>query len=162
MMKNKLFTEKQYFKGKDLVVAVSVLIVLLSYQFIQDVFFAHQQSFLANGLCLIVIVALGWWIKSLYDRQQKTVVTDKKIICKVDSWYKQKKKIPLKDIEGCAVVRTSTAAQWQGVNIESPREEMWSINGRNGLSIETKDGRSIFIGSSKPQEMAQVIKKAMR
>lgn len=161
-MKKKLFKEKQHYQGKDLIVAIIVIMLLLNYQLIDSVFLTHQQSWLNNILCLGVIIGLGWWIKSLFQREQKNIVTDKKIICKVDSWYQDKKKIPLEDIESCAVVKTPVVAQWHGSNIEMPKEEMWSINGRNGLAIATKKGEQIFIGSSRAQEMAQAIKQALR
>jgi hypothetical protein len=160
-MKKKLFKEKQHYQGKDLIVAIIVIMLLLTYQLIDSVFITHQQSWLNNILCLGVIIGLGWWIKSLFQREQKNIVTEKKIICKVDSWYQDKKKISLADIESCAIVKTPVAAQWHGVNIELPEEQMWSINGRNGLAISTKNGEQIFIGSSRAQEMAQAIKQAL-
>ena len=160
-MKKKLFKEKQHFQGKDLVAAIVIIMLILTYQLVNSVFFTHQQSWLNNLSCLLVIIGLGWWIKSLFQREQKNIVTDKKIICKVDSWYHDKKKIPLEDIESCTVVETPIVAQWHGVNIELPKEEMWSINGRNGLAIATKDGEQIFIGSSRAQEMAQAIKQGL-
>ncbi len=160
-MKKKLFKEKQSYQGKDLIAAVIAIMLILTYQLIENVFVTHQQSWLNSTLCLGVIIGLGWWIKTLFQREQKNVVTDKKIICKVDSWYHDKKKIPLEDIQSCSIVQTPAIAQWHGVNIELPREEMWSINGRNGLAIETKNGEQIFIGSSRAQEMAQAIQKAL-
>lgn len=160
-MKNKLFKERQEFQGKDLVIAVCLIIAILTYQLIEDIFIAQQQGLLMNALCLGIIIGLGWWVRSLFQRQQKNVVTDKKIICQVNSWYKRKKKIPLEDIHACTVVQTPAIAQWHGGNIELPREEMLAINGRNGLAIETKDGQRLFIGSSKAQEMAAAIKRAL-
>lgn len=160
-MKDKLFKERQHYQGKDLIIAIALIIAVLAYQFIKDVFILHQQSILINILCLGIIGGLIWWIKSLFQRQQKNVVTSKKVICKVNSWYKNKKQIPLKDIQECTIVSTPAIAQWHGVNIELPQEEMWSINGRNGLAIETKDGQRVFIGSSKAHEMAAAIKQAL-
>jgi hypothetical protein len=160
-MKKKLFKEKQHYQGKDLIAAIALIMLMLTYQLIDNVFVSHQHSWLNNILCLGVIIGLGWWVKSLFQREQKNVVTDKKIICKVDSWYQDKKKISLEDIESCAVVQTPVIAQWHGMNIELPREEMWSINGRNGVAIATKDGEQIFIGSSRAQEMAQAIKDGL-
>ncbi|MGH1435861.1 MAG: hypothetical protein ACRBG0_15555 [Lewinella sp.] len=161
-MKKKLFKEKQQYQGKDLIAAIILIMLILAYQLINNVFITPQQGWLNSALCLGVIIGLGWWINALFQREQKNVVTDKKIICKIDSWYQDKKKIALEDIKSCAVVQTPVIAQWHGMNIELPSEEMWSINGRNGLAIETKDGEQIFIGSSRAKEMAQAIKQALQ
>ena len=98
-MKKKLFKEKQQYQGKNLIAAIVLIMLILAYQLINNVFVTHQQGWLKSTLCLAVIIGLGWWIKALFQREQKNVVTDKKIICKIDSWYQDKKKVALGDIK---------------------------------------------------------------
>jgi hypothetical protein len=133
----------------------------LTITFYQQVFVEQEYSLLSSGLLLLSIAGLAVWTWSLFQRELEISISNKKITCKENAWFSRKQKIKLDEIASCAVVETPLAAQLHGSNITVGGEKMFSYTGRNGLSIETRDGRRYFVGSRRVDEMKKAIKKAL-
>ena len=105
------------------------------------------QINLLNALGFLAIAALCgyllWWLRQM---RFKVSVNEKRIKYKLFPIHKKAQRITWDEVESCQIVKTSAAAQWHGGNVRFSGESWFSLNGRNGLSIETKDGRRIFIG----------------
>jgi uncharacterized membrane protein YciS (DUF1049 family) len=86
---------------------------------------------------------LIWWLTHL---KLKVTVTEKKVKFKLSPLHFKKQAIPWEDIDRCEIIKTPEAAKWSGGNISSLAEKRYSLTGRNGLAIKTKEGEFFFIG----------------
>lgn len=163
-MKRKVFEEEQVFEGTDLLVVSSICLLLITLGFWQNLSANDwgYWSIQTIAIFALVIIVAGLWFRSLIRRTQRNVITNKSLICQISSWQKHKRKLNLNNIQRVSIIKTSLSAQWGGGNLNYSDEEFWSINGRNGLAISTKDGQQIFVGSKKPDQMAKALKKAIK
>jgi hypothetical protein len=70
-----------------------------------------------------------------------------------------KRSIFWEEVEQCKIVTTSEAAQWSGGNITFNHEKRYSFNGRNGLSITTKNGDHFFVGCKNLKNLKHALDK---
>jgi hypothetical protein len=157
----KIFKEEQSFQGKDVIVLTSAIGLILAITFYQQVFIEQDYSLWSSGALLLTITGLATWTWSLFQRKLETSISNKKITCKVHSWFSRKQQIKLDEIASCSVVETPLAAQLHGSNITVNGEKMFSFTGRNGLAIETRDGQRYFVGSNRVDEMEKAIIHAL-
>ncbi len=155
-MKNKKFSEKQRFNDK--------LVFIFLWIGIGGALFGLAKSFINGELTLLstitylsIAAGLGfvfWWLKRL---QLKISVNDKRIKYKMSPIHNKSQRIAWDEVASCEILRTPLAAQWHGSNIRYGGESWFSLTGRNGLSIETKDGRRFFIGCRNVDELATAL-----
>lgn len=163
-MRDRLFEEKQVFKGTDLLIVSTLSMALISLAFWQNLSSSNWVELPMQSIAvfILLLIVVGIWFSSLLRMKQRNVITRKHLICKIKRWQKHKRKVSLNNISQVSIIESSLAAQWGGRNLTYSDEEFWSINGRNGLSISTKDGQQIFIGSQRPHQMAQALKNALQ
>lgn len=151
-MKNKAFKERQSFNDSLVFILLGAGFIGAIYGFIKAI--AFQNYTLMNLLVYVGIAALMaicfWGLKRL---RLKVSVNSKRIKYKLFPIHKEAQKIRWDDIASCEVVKTPPAAQWHGGNISFGRESVISLTGRNGLSIETKKGKRIFIGCKEVDDL---------
>ncbi|MEZ4988252.1 MAG: hypothetical protein R2795_25030 [Saprospiraceae bacterium] len=162
-MAKKLFKEELKNQEKDLLVMVGAVALILLVHGISQLITAQtgHHPILAGILSIVVAAGLGVWLWYFSRKKSKTKLTEKRIISKVNALQSKSLQIPLNDIDSCILVETPLAAHWHGSNISFDQEEVVSVNGRNGLSIQTKDGKRYFIGSARPVELAEAVRKAI-
>jgi len=91
----------------------------------------------------IAIRALMWWLMKL---KLSIAITNKCIKFKFFPLHAKKHTIAWDDVENCEIIKAPEAAQWSGLNISYSHERRYTLNGRNGLAIKTKNGENFFIG----------------
>ncbi|PHI18442.1 hypothetical protein CEQ90_17995 [Lewinellaceae bacterium SD302] len=155
-MMAKLYKEKQRYH--DWVVISFLVLATLglflsgaSYFWRTDVTITYAVS------CFILASGLGyavWWLTRI---QSKLVITDKKIKLQFNGAIEATKKIYWDDIENCTIVQTGRFLKWNRPKVTMTDERFYSLDGRNGLMIETKDGKHYFIGCQNVDELQEAI-----
>lgn len=160
-MSKRLFKEEQTYQSKDVLFAIGLIAVVLLangvYQLIENG--ARNLSVVLTSMA--VVAGLGAWMWYLAHTRLATKITTKKITARMDAFRARKVQIPIADIASCEAVETPLAAQWTGGNISFENERVLSVNGRNGLAIETHDGQRFFVGSSDVEALKQAVQRAL-
>lgn len=144
-MATKLHKEEQRFNDKVVMVFLAAGILGLLYAAVNTVLLDPANSFKAAVLVLVA-TGLAGWLYWLVQLQLKVKISDKSIKFKLAPFHKTSRKIKWKEVKDCTIVKTPEIAQWHGANLSYGAETRFSLSGRNGLSITTKDGRKYFIG----------------
>lgn len=144
-MSNVLFKEKQRYSNQVVLAlfgGIGLVAILRGMFFLMG---PHRRYIEAAFLFAIAFTIGGviWWLRS---RQLKVSVSRKNIKFKMSPMPFKKQVIAWKDVETCEIIKTSEAALWSGWNISFNHERRYSLSGRNGLAIKTKDGARYFIG----------------
>ncbi len=155
-MSRSIFKEKQRFHDR---VAFAILwagIAAMVYGVAHSLLssppqYAHAVFFGAIGLVLGV---RWWWLRRL---KLKVSVTDKDIKYRLSPLHHKSHKIPWEDVESCQIYKTPPSARWHGGNVHYGSEKWFSLSGRNGLAVETKDGHHYFIGCKDVDRLAESI-----
>lgn len=160
-MARKFFTEKQRIKDPLL---LGVFIALLAY----SLFLLGRELFM-NGFenaipvfllgIAVLIVGLGLWV--LIRLQLKVAVTKKGIDYKMSPLHAKKKRIKWDEVEECKVIETPKVAHMHGSNMKFWYEKKFTLSGRNGIAVITKDGERYFIGTRETAALKRSIKKAL-
>src|SRR5690554_2400600 len=158
-MARKIFKEKQKIKDPLL---LGAFIALLSY----SVFLLGRELF-NNGFenaipvfllgIAVLIVGFGLWV--LIRLQLNVAVTKKGIDYKMSFLHAKKKRIKWDEVEECKVIETPKMAHMHGGNMKFWYEKKFTLSGRNGISVITKDGERFFNGTRETADLQRSIKK---
>ncbi len=103
---------------------------------------------------LVVLMVFLWKLRV------EVRVSAKKIAIHVRDWYRHKRaKIPVAEIEEIELIDTPPAAQWVGGNISFDHAHQFSLQGRRGLFIRTREGEEYFVGVSNIQQLKPLLRK---
>lgn len=144
-MANKLHKEKQRFNDKIVMGLLGTGIVGLLFAAVNSLV-TDPVNYLRAGVFFLVALALGGWLYWLVKLQLRVKISDKSIKFRMAPFHTTDRKIKWKEVKDCTIVKTPKIAQWHGANISYGPESSFSLSGRNGLSVTTKDGRKYFIG----------------
>ncbi len=149
----KRFKEKQYFSDRMTYIFLGSVLIASIIGLVKSAFF--QAGSTANMImCLAIaiscIVGLLWFQRLRLNLS----INSKRIKYKFFPLHKKAKRILWEDVESCRIVRTSGISQWYGGNVRFAKEAWYSLTGRNGLSIRTKDGKHLFIGCNDIDQLA--------
>jgi hypothetical protein len=144
-MANKLHEEKQRFNDKVAMALLGTGTVGLLYAAVSSLL-TDPANYFRAGVFFLTAFALGGWLYWLVKLQLRVKISDKSIKFRMAPLHTTNRKIKWKEVKDCSIVRTPKIAQWHGANISYGTESSFSLSGRNGLSITTKDGRKYFIG----------------
>lgn len=107
----------------------------------------------AAGFITLVVVFL-------VQMRMKLAISNKGVEFKMAPFHKGKRVIPWDDIKRIHVVKTPANAVWQKHYDIYMLQDKFTFTGRNGISLETKDGRTMFIGSSDVNELEKHLREA--
>lgn len=144
-MATKLHKEEQRFNDKVVMALLGTGIVGLLYGMVNNLLIEPTNLFKA-GMFLTTALALGGWLFWLVRLRLKVKISDKSIKYQMAPFHTTNRKIKWKEVKKCSIVKTPKVAQWHGSNLSYGKESRFTLSGRNGLSITTKDGRKYFIG----------------
>ncbi len=158
-MAKKIYREKQTFNNRFLTIALAVLGLLVMGRMVSEVVNPGDRLITVMIAGVLVITILGGWLWYLYNLRLKVTVSEETITFKMKPWQGKKQRIAWDDVQCCEIIQTPELAQWQGGNITFNHERRYSVSGRNGLHLITKDGKEYFVGSSKLNELKDALKK---
>lgn len=111
-------------------------------------------TFLLLSAPLIALMVYLWKVRV------EVRISAKKIAVRMRDWYRtRRQKIHVSDIEEIRVVDTPEALQWVGGNIAFDHAHQYSLHGRKGVYVRTRDGEEYFIGISEPAAIKPLIEK---
>lgn len=155
-MGKKIFKEEQAFRSVDIVLFILFFMLLVLGKLVREVSLHNGSNI--EGIISMLLLCLGvGCIWMLYRLKMKVAVLEDGIKFKMTPWHTATQKIYWKDVETCAIITTSTFAQWHGGNISFGRQKIFSLSGRNGLHLVKKDGTEYFIGSRKLVELEEAV-----
>ena len=162
-MAKKIFKEKQRFNRIEIFGLLLFFIVGLTYRFFEKyVINPNEIDINAVGfigfILLLSVIFLYFW-KLSFD----ITVTKKSLQYRYGFPFSKKQKIKWEDIEQYQFVETPEAVQLSGWNVQFQNDEQqFSLCGRNGIQIVTKDGKKIFLGSRRLEKLKSKITKFLR
>jgi hypothetical protein len=151
-MANKIYQEKQRFHDWLTIVMLSLATAGLLYG-AASYFWSDDVTVIYSIVCLVLAGGLGYAIWWLTSQRSKLTITDKKIKFKLKGPVKKSKKIAWDDVVSFTVVKSSALAKWDRPKTTITDEKFYSLDGRNGLMIETEDGHHYFIGCQSIEEL---------
>lgn len=140
------FKEKQRYDNK---VVMGILLVTGAVSLIAaaSILLLAPES-TSRAVMLLCVTGVAWVVYWLLSKLElKLTVSKNKVKYKLSWFYTFKNSFRWDDIEHYEVVKTPELAQWSGANITYGNERTISLNGRNGLSLTTKNGEHYFLGS---------------
>jgi hypothetical protein len=144
-MATNLHKEEQRFNDKVVMALLGAGIVSSLYAAVNTLL-TNPVNAIKAGVLLLVALALGGWLYWLVTLRLKVKISNKSIKYQMAPFHTSNRKIKWKEVEDCTIVKTPAIAQWNGWNLNYGTESRFSLSGRNGLSVTTKDGRKYFIG----------------
>jgi len=158
-MAKEIFKEKQRFCDWEVFALLSFFILALTYRFF-DQHFIHPvgNAMSIVGYLLLLLPLIGGLVY-LASLRMSVKVTDKHISLKYSHWHREKHKIKWDDIEECEVLKPTPTAKWSGWNVSFNHEKKYTLSGRAGLHLRTKEGEDIIIGARKCNELAQAVRQ---
>ncbi len=158
-MSKKLFKETQSFRNNLLFALLLVLLALVMYRLIAELMNPGPDFFGMIALCGVLLVSALTAIWYMHQLRMKIAVSHKSISFRMAPLHGRKHKIYWDNVESCEIVETPEIAQWQGANISFNHEHRYSICGRNGLHLVTKDGQEYFLGSRRLNDLKSALEE---
>jgi hypothetical protein len=155
-MAKKIYQEKQQFHDWLVIGLLSLAAIGLLYG-AASYFWRPDITIIYSIVCLLLATGIGytiWWLTNL---RYKLTVTDKSIKFKLKGPVETSKKIAWDDIVSCTIVKTPNLVKWDRPKSTLTDEKFYSLDGRNGLMVETKDGSHYFIGCQNVEELQAAI-----
>ncbi len=144
-MANKLYQERQQYSDWLVISLLSLAIVGLLYG--ASTYFWQPGVTVAYAVvCVLLAAGIGYAIYWLTSLRSKLTVTDKNIKFRIKGAVEASKKIAWDDIVSCTLVKAPRLSKYNRAKVTLSDEKFYSLNGRNGLMIETNDGKRYFIG----------------
>ncbi len=151
----RVFKEEQAFRQWWLfAILVSSLMITLIQLFSNDLTFQSNYWDLF-GVMLVSFITIIFWVVRLQTRIDSRGINTRfsplKIFKKHYSW---------KDISQCYVRKYSPLTEYGGWGIRGlAKGNAYNVSGNIGIQIITKDRKNFLIGTNKPGEARQVIKR---
>ena len=158
-MAKKIFKEKQTFSDQFLTIMLLVLGALIAARAVKELIVPGDRFTEVLVVASTILFIVGGVLWYLHNLKLVVTVTKKKISFDMKPLSGGKQHILWKEVSCCEIVDTPELAQWQGANITFNHERRFSVCGRNGLHLTTKDGRDYLIGSNKLTELEIAVKK---
>ena len=154
------YKENQRFRRMDIWVLVIALMAGALYRF-ADLFIWHSSGRERDlYLFLLIMLALGGVLVILLSLRLVTKIDEKGIRFQCYPWHYRTHKVKWEEIAECRIIQMPMGAQLSGWNVSIGKPELfYSFTGRNGVELHLKDGRYLFIGSRKPEELAMAIRE---
>ncbi len=114
------------------------------------------EKFIVFSTSIILLVSVTYWLKSI---KLNVSINDKRIKFKFSPIDVKSNRIYWKDVKHCKLMKTNYASSWLGNNVHTTREHWYSLNGKNGLLVETKNGKNYFIGCRNIEDLSKTINK---
>lgn len=159
-MAKKIYKEKQRFNNIEIYGLLLFFIVGLTYRFF-DKYIIHSNQMDINAFGFIAfILLLGATFMYFWQLSLDIAVTKKGLQFQYNSLFTKKQKIKWEDIDQIQFEETPQVAQLSGWNVQFQNdEELYSLCGRKGVRIVTKDGTKVFLGSKTLETFKENIKK---
>ena len=139
------FKERQFFGDKMVYLLLAGGILGAISGLVKSIVYGNSSVITLMSYMSIALLfgCIVWWLLRL---RFKVSINHKRIKYKMSPIHKKAQRISWGEVESCQIIKTPLAAQWHGGNVRFSGESWFSLTGRNGLSIVTKDGRRLFIG----------------
>ena len=155
-MANKIFQERQRFHDWFVVVLLSLATIGLLYG--GTSYFWNPEVTPAYSIVSFLLAAgLGYAIYWLTSLKSKLTITDEKIKFKIKGPIEATKKIAWEDVTSCTIVKSPALVKWERPKVTITDEKFYSLSGRNGLMIQTKNGERYFVGCNDIGELRNAL-----
>ncbi len=161
-MAKKIYKEKQRVRANGMILMVIFLMGILLYSFFQSLFEHNWVFTYVEWSSLALLLLLGCFLWYLFRLKLNLAISKQGIHYKMSPWHNKKRKILWEDVHRCEIIKTPKMAQWHGGNITFNYEKRFSVSGRNGLLVTTKDGQQYFLGSRRLYALKNAVEKALK
>ncbi len=161
-MAKRIFKENQRFSGWEVIALLAFFVIGLTYRFVEQ----HWISPVSDPmpvlayLGLVLPLAAGLWY--LVNVKLSVKVTDKSISFKYSPFNGKKHKIKWDDVEECEFLSSVGPCRTSGWDINFDHEKRYSLTGRSGIHLRTRQGENIVIGAKDINGLKQAIGQVFR
>lgn len=158
----KLLKEKQRLRRHPIMVLIAILTVTLAVAVITEMTMGWNAPFSPFVLlgCLVVLVGASIYY---YQLRYTLSISEKKIKYQLWPYHLRRQQLSWDEIDSCEIVSAPMESRWSGSDIAlDTEEENYTLCGRNGLRITTRDNRQIFLGSKKVREKASDLSRLIK
>ena len=160
-MAKKIYKEKQRFNGWEVIALIAFFIVGLTYRFISQHWLEPVEAPMSVATYLAFMIPLGVSLWYLVRLQLSVKVTKKSISVRYSPFSKKTHKIKWKDVEECEFISAAGPANTSGWNVRFGPEKRFSLRGRQGVHLKTRQGEDILIGTRYPDRLKQAIRQVL-
>jgi hypothetical protein len=160
-MSKKIFKEKQRFTGWEVIALLAFFIIGLTFRFVKQHWISpieEPMSALTYFAFIIPLAATLWYLVNL---RLSVSVTEKNISVQYSPFSNKKHKIKWEDVEECEILSTKGPARTSGWGVTFDHEKRFSLIGRSGLHLKTKDGDNIVIGARNLKGLRQAVSQVL-
>ncbi len=160
-MAKKIFKENQRFSGWEVIGLLAFFVVGLTYRFIEQHWISpvsDPMPILAFLAFVIPMVGVIWYLVNV---KLSVKVTDKSISFKYSPFNRKKHKIKWDDVEDCEFLSSIGSCRTSGWDINFDHEKRFSLSGRSGVHLRTKQGENVLIGAKDMRGLKQAIGQAL-
>lgn len=156
-MKKVLYTEIQHFRQLWLWVLLLGILIFPFWEIISD--FENENSnnyfdwFFLGGMSLFI-----WFF---YKLQLKTVISEQDISIRFNFFHRKPKTISWDEIQKAEIITYNPVMDYGGWGIRygGLNSVAYNVSGNQGLQLYLNNGKKILIGTQKPDELQNIIKK---
>ena len=144
-MAKKIFKEKNRFDDAIVLLPLVAAVLTLLYgalTYLWDPVTTPTYALVSLLLASLLTGTVVW----LSRLQLQLKVSDKSIKVKLDGAPVSNRKISWKDVKACKIVEPSDLDYWLGRRLYLDGYNEYSLTGRGGLFVQTKQGEEYFIG----------------
>jgi hypothetical protein len=166
MINETLFTEKQRFKHRWLCLILLGPAVLAGYGVITQVVFGNQfgnkpsnnlELLLVSGLTLLITISITFLIISL---SLETLISKDGIYVKFFPFHFSFRYYPWEHVHKSYVRQYKPIQEYGGWGLRGlGKNKAFSVSGNQGLQLELEENRRLLIGTKKPNEIIETLRK---
>ncbi len=160
-MSKKIFKEKQRFSGWEVIALLGFFIVGLTYRFISQHWISPIEEPMPVMTYLVFAIPLAAAVWYLVNLKLSVRMTEKSISVQYSPFGVKKHKIKWEDVEECKILSSNETARTSGWDVNLNREKRFSLTGRSGLHLRTKNGENVIIGAKNLTGLKQAVAQVM-
>jgi hypothetical protein len=157
------FHEKQKFTFLPAKIIVGLIQVLFLWGLIQQVIFDKPWGVKPASDSALIIINIGVFLLLLLfiSIKLKTDITEENISFQMLPFQIRKRSIPWNKVQQARVIKYDGFNEYWGFGIKYMRGKGWcyTLPGEYGIKLILKNGKQILIGTDKPKELHQTVKK---
>ena len=157
-MANVVFKEKVKFDDKVVLASIAIIIFAILFSLVKALLASTWEPVGVASLVLFGMVFMVLFYL-LIQLNLKLTVSDKEIKFKMPPFFEKSHKIAWEDMVSCRIVESPNMSLWHGSNVRFADTLWYSLTGRNGLLIETRDGKKYFVGCKNVKNLKKSLRK---
>lgn len=160
-MKKVLYIETQQFRQLWLWTLFLGILIFPFWEIISDLNNSNENSTNIFGWIFIGAMSLFLWF--FFKIKLTTIISEQEISIRFNFFHRKSKIITWNEIQKAEIITYNPIMDYGGWGIKygGLNSIAYNVSGNQGLQLYLKNGKKILIGTQKPEELQNIIKKVM-